>query len=143
MNQITLTGTDIAVSLAIGFVLCLVYFYLLWQTIGVSRKSSRPGIILFLSATLRIFLLIFISLVFSQNNVGKFLLIFCGFFLTRVVLLKIMKPSFKKEVQTSEIVYHDTQAPLAKGKKGSQKSSSPKQKKSTGSRTKNKGKKES
>ena len=141
MSQMVLTGTDIAVSLGIGLILCLIYFYLLWQTIGISHKSSRPGIILFLSATLRIFLLIFISLVFSQNSVGKFLLIFCGFFLTRVILLKIMKPSFKKEIQTSEIVYHDTQAPVTKGKKGSQKPSSSKQKKSTGSRAKNKGKK--
>ncbi len=105
-HQIALTSTDITVSLLTGFILCLIYFYLLWQTIGISRKSNHPGLILFISATLRIFLLIFISLVFSQNNVGRFLLIFCGFFLTRILLLKIAKPSFKKEIETNEIVYH-------------------------------------
>ena len=106
MNQIMLTNTDVVVSLLTGFILCLIYLYLLWQTIDVARKSEHPGLILFISATLRIFLLILISLVFSQENLGRFLLIFCGFFLTRVILLKLMKPSFKREIETNEIVYH-------------------------------------
>lgn len=107
LNPITLTASDITISILTGFILCLVYFYLLWRTIGIVKQSAHPVFILFLSSTLRIFLLVFIALVFSEHNLGRFLIIFCSFFLTRLLLLKIAKPSFKQEFTKSEIVYHD------------------------------------
>ncbi len=102
-----LTGADILISLIVGFVLCLIYFYLLWRTMSIVRKSTHPIIILFFSGALRIFLLIFIALLFAEQNMARLLLIFCVFMLTRFLLLKIMKPTFKKEFEKSEIVYHN------------------------------------
>lgn len=102
-----LTGTDILVSFAVGIVLCFVYFYLLWRTMAIVRQSTRPMVILFFSGALRIFLLIFTALLFANQNMGKLLLIFCVFMLTRFVLLKIVNPALKKELEKSEIVYHN------------------------------------
>lgn len=107
LNPANLTSSDITISLLTGFALCLIYFYLLWRTIGIVKQSAHPVFIIFLSSTLRIFLLVFIALVFSNQNLGRFLIIFCAFFLTRILLLKIAKPSFKQEFTKSEIVYHD------------------------------------
>lgn len=112
--QITLSANDILLSLGVGCILCLIYLYLLWQTIIVSQKSNHPTLILFLSGVLRIFLLIFIALVFSKNNLGKFLLIFCGFLLTRVITLKLVKPSFKNQLKDKEIVSYDGKKPTKK-----------------------------
>ncbi len=102
-----LTGSDIVISLIVGFVLCLIYFYLLWRTMGIVQKSAHPMMILFFSGALRIFLLIFIALLFAEQNMARLLLIFCVFMLTRFILLKIVKPTFKKEFEKSEIVYHN------------------------------------
>ena len=102
-----LTGSDIIVSFIVGVVLCLIYFYLLWRTMGIVRKSTHPMMILFFSGALRIFLLIFIALLFAEQNMARLLLIFCVFMLTRFVLLKIAKPAFKQEFEKSEIVYHN------------------------------------
>ena len=108
---------DIILSLSVGFVLSLIYLYLLWQTIQIIRKSKRPILILFISGTTRIFLLVFTALLFAQNDLGKFLLIFCAFFLTRVSVLNLMKPAFKTTVKENEFAYHNTKKTTKSNKK--------------------------
>ncbi len=112
-----LAFNDIIFSLSVGFILSLIYLYLLWQTIQIIRKSSRPILILFISGTARIFLLVFTALLFAQNDLGKFLLIFCAFFLTRVAVLNLMKPAFKTAVKENEFAYHDTKISTTKSTK--------------------------
>lgn len=119
MNNITLTTTDIWVSLTTGIVLCLIYFYLLWRTVQLVPKAKNPALLLFLSGAFRIFLLIFTALVMAQNNLARFLLIFCAFMLTRFLLLKITKPTLKTQLKKSEIVYHDEKPIVKKSTKKS------------------------
>lgn len=106
MQQINLTAQDFIIYLCIGLGLCLIYLYLLWQTIDVSKKSKHPHLILFLSSTLRIFLLIFVSLVLCQQDMARFLLIFSGFFITRYIVLRIIKSPVKAQIKENEIVHH-------------------------------------
>ena len=106
MNEIlnSLTLSDFSQYMIIGFCLALLHLFLLWQTVTLLSKTRKKGIVLFLSSVLRIFLLIFIALACSKQNMGHFLIIMCSFFLTRLFLLKLFKPSFKKKLKNSEVV---------------------------------------
>ena len=106
MNEIlnSLTLSDFSQYMIIGFCLALLHLFLLWQTVTILSKTRKKGIVLFLSSVLRIFLLIFIALACSKQNMGHFLIIMCSFFLTRLFLLKLFKPSFKKKLKNSEVV---------------------------------------
>lgn len=106
MNDIlnSLTLSDFSQYMIIGFCLALLHLFLLWQTVTLLSKTRKKGIVLFLSSVLRIFLLIFIALACSKQNMGHFLIIMCSFFLTRLFLLKLFKPSFKKKLKNSEVV---------------------------------------
>lgn len=106
----TLSQHDILISLSVGFCLSLIYLYLLWQTIQIVKKSNHPILILFISGATRIFLLVFTALLFSKENLSRFLLIFCAFFLTRVIILKLLKPSLKIEVKENEFAYHKNES---------------------------------
>ncbi len=114
MQQIDLTAQDFVIYLCAGIVLCLIYLYLLWQTIFISKKSNYPRLILFLSGTLRIFLLIFVSLVLSQQNMARFLSIFSGFFITRYLVLRIANTNVKSQIKENEIIYHNNKRSLTK-----------------------------
>lgn len=106
MNNIfnTLTLNDFTHYGLIGCLLAFLHLFLLWQTVTLLSKSRKKGVIRFLSSVLRIFLFIFIALACSKQNMGYFLIIMCSFFLTRMFLLKLFKPSFKKKLQNSEVV---------------------------------------
>lgn len=112
----SLTLNDIIISLSVGFILSLIYLYLLWQTIQIIKKSNHPKLILSISATTRMFFLAFTALLFAQGNLSKFLLIFCSFFLVRIFLLNLMKKSFKTTLKNNEFVYHNTQISTIKTK---------------------------
>lgn len=123
-NAVTsLTTSDIISALAIGIILSLLYFYLLWQTISILPRVKKKGLLLFSSGALRIFLLIFVALAFAADNPARFLLIFIGFILTRIILLKIAKPSFKKQIAGNEILQS-----TPKGSKSSKKTTRKKKK---------------
>ncbi len=114
MNTPALSLNDFYLYGLIGFILAIVYLFLLWQTICILNNTKKKALIQFISAALRIFLLIFVALVFAGQNLSYFLIITCSFLLTRMLLLKIFKPTLKKKITTSEILYADNkkQPPL-------------------------------
>ncbi len=107
MNTTTISLNDFYNFMLIGAALGIVYLFLLWQTISTLARAKKKNLVLFISAALRIFLLIFVALVFSGQNLSHFLIIMCGFLLTRIILLKILKPTLKKKITSSEILYAD------------------------------------
>ncbi len=121
MNKIAISFNDLYIFMLIGGTLALVYLFLLWHTVSTLARAKRKNLVLFISAALRIFLIIFVALVFAGQNLSHFLLIMCGFLLTRIILLKILKPALKKKITSSEILYADnkktTQIQLKQQKK--------------------------
>ncbi len=114
MKNITLTMSDFFSYGLIGATLALLYMFLLWQTISIIKQSKHKNLILFISATLRIFLLIFIALVFSNQNTGIFIIIMCGFLLMRAILIKLSRPSLKKKLTSSELLYAENKKTFSK-----------------------------
>lgn len=108
MNTTALTLNHFCLYGLIGFSLAIVYLFLLWQTICILNNTKKKALIQFISSALRIFLLIFVALVFAKQNLSYFLIIACSFLITRMFLLKIFKPTLKKKITTSEILYADT-----------------------------------
>ena len=107
MNKTAISFNDFYTFMLIGGTLALVYLFLLWHTISTLSHAKRKNLVLFISAALRIFLLIFVALVFARQNLSHFLIIMCGFLITRMILLKILKPALKKKITSSEILYAD------------------------------------
>ncbi len=116
MKEIILTQTDLISGLIAGVILGIVYYYLLWQTLSIIKKSKKPQIVLFISDALRVFLLIMVMLLICEKNPAKFLLVFCVFFLTRYILFKISNPKLKKQMSAGEIVYHGNVKTISKNK---------------------------
>ncbi len=105
MNNIKLEFlpfSDAVTMILIGVALCLIYFYLLWQTVSVLRNVKNKGGFLFLSGTLRLFLIIFVMLFFSEQNFSKFIYMFIGFICTRSLILRFTKKSLKKSFADNE-----------------------------------------
>lgn len=113
----SLTFTDFYHSILIGACLSILYFFLVWQTVILISRTRNKKRVKFFSSLLRIFLFIFISLAFAQEHAGRFLLIVCGFFLTRFFLFGLLKPSFKKKMKSSEILCKDEKKLKKKTKK--------------------------
>lgn len=93
-----LTWIQIIMALIIGAALCLIYLALLWKTLQALPNVKNKGNILFFSAIVRLFLLIFVAVYFSNENGARFLLIFIGFFITRVIVLRYTKAKLFKTV---------------------------------------------
>lgn len=105
-NNLGLTFSDFYTYGLIGAILAIVYLVLLYQTISILKQVKHKNLILFISAALRIFLLIFVALVCAEQNLSLFLIIVSGFLLTRALLLKLLKPTYKKKVTKSEIILY-------------------------------------
>lgn len=86
-----LTPFQIGFSLAVGILLGLAYLIILWRTLLYLPKVKKKGNFLFVSAVIRLFLIIFVALYFSYNNGARFLLIFIGFIITRLIVLRYIK----------------------------------------------------
>lgn len=86
-----LTPMQIGFSLAVGVLLGLAYLIILWRTLLYLPKVQKKGNFLFISAVIRLFLVIFVALYFSYDNGARFLLIFIGFIITRLIVLKYIK----------------------------------------------------
>lgn len=86
-----LTPMQIGFSLAVGVLLGLAYLIILWRTLLCLPKVQKKGNFLFISAVIRLFLVIFVALYFSYDNGARFLLIFIGFIITRLIVLKYIK----------------------------------------------------
>lgn len=92
-----LSYIQIGYALITGIILGIIYLFLLWQTLLKLPSVKQKGLFLFLSAAIRLTLLIFIALHFSYSNGARFLLIIVGFILTRIVVTKYIKISIQKE----------------------------------------------
>lgn len=90
-NIFHLSYSEMGIALLIGAALSLLYLYLLWQTLLILPRVRRKGVFLFLSSALRIFLLMCIALLLSENNAGKFILIFAGFIAMRLLVMRFVK----------------------------------------------------
>ncbi|MGN1063448.1 MAG: ATP synthase subunit I [Alphaproteobacteria bacterium] len=92
----TLSYLQIILSLGIGGLLGLIYLFLLWQTLLKLPKIKHKGNFLFLSAVIRLALLIFTAIYFSFNNGTRFILIIVGFIIARLIVMKYVKASLKR-----------------------------------------------
>lgn len=110
----SLTSSDIFTIFGIGVILGLIYMYLLWETVIILKKSSHKNCVKFISASLRIFFLIFASLAIAKDNAGKLFIIMCAIILTRSFLLKLFNPVLKQLMTDNEILYASDKAPLEK-----------------------------
>ncbi|MBR5129990.1 MAG: ATP synthase subunit I [Alphaproteobacteria bacterium] len=88
---------QILISLGIGIVIGLIYLFLLWQTLLKLPSVKRKGNFLFLSAIIRLTLLIFCAIYFSFDSGARFLLIIIGFIMARIITLKYVKKAIHKE----------------------------------------------
>ncbi|MBR4927222.1 MAG: hypothetical protein IKY98_02730 [Alphaproteobacteria bacterium] len=95
-----LSYLQIGYALLTGIILGIVYLFLLWQTLLKLPSIKQKGLFLFLSAAIRLTMLIFVALHFSYESGGRFLIIIIGFILTRLVVTKYVKASIQKEYET-------------------------------------------
>ena len=91
INIFQMPLSDMGICLLIGAVVAIVYMYLLWETVRILPRVKRKGFFLFFSAVLRIFLLIFGMLLLSGDSAGRFILIFCGFLIFRLFILRFTR----------------------------------------------------
>ena len=90
-NIFQMSLSDMGICLLIGAVVSVIYMYLLWQTVHILPRVKQKGLFLFTSAILRIFLLIFGMLLLSNEHAGRFILIFCGFVIFRLFILRFTR----------------------------------------------------
>lgn len=102
-----LTLNDFFYYTVAGLILAILHLFLLWQTTNLVKKVRQKNFVSFLSSVLRNFLLIFISIALSKQNIAYFLIIMCSFLLVRACLLNLFHPSFKKKLTKTELVYAD------------------------------------
>ncbi|MBO7257805.1 MAG: hypothetical protein J6V11_02570 [Alphaproteobacteria bacterium] len=88
---------QILLSFGIGIVSGLIYLFLLWQTLLKLPKIKHKGNFLFISAVIRLSLLIFTAIYFSFDNATRFLLIIIGFIIARVITIKYVKNAIHTE----------------------------------------------
>lgn len=113
-NIFHLTASEMGIALALGAACAFIYMYLLWTSVKLLPGVKHKGLFLFISGVLRLFLLIFGMLILANDSGGKFILIFCGFVITRLLILQItcfgkcqrtndtnIKNSFEKKTELS------------------------------------------
>ena len=91
MESIKLSYSAILTAFIMGGFLSILYLGLLWYSVKLLPKIKKRGLFLFGSATLRLFLFLFLAIYLSQNHVGRFLWIILGFVTTRLILLSFIK----------------------------------------------------
>ena len=93
----SLTYLQMLMALATGIIIGCIYLFLLWQTLLKLPSVKHKGNFLFISAVVRLALLIFTAVYFSFENGARFLLIFIGFILCRIITMRYVKASIRKE----------------------------------------------
>lgn len=93
----SLTYIQILTALATGIIIGCIYLFLLWQTLLKLPAVKHKGNFLFISAVVRLSLLIFTAVYFSFNNGARFLLIFIGFILCRIITMRHVRNAIRKE----------------------------------------------
>ena len=90
-NIFHLSGYEMIVALGIGAICSVVYLYLLWRTVQLLPQVKHRGLFLFVSVALRILLLLCVMVLFSNQQAGRFILIFCGFVIMRLFILRFTR----------------------------------------------------
>lgn len=93
----TLSIEQILMSFGIGVIIGFIYLFLLWQTLLKLPSIKRKGNFLFISAVIRLSLLIFTAIYFSFDSGARFLLIIIGFIIARIIAVKYVKKAIHKE----------------------------------------------
>ncbi len=91
MSQVTLSSFEMIIAFIYGSILSAIYLGILWTSIRLMAKVKHKGLFLFMTAILRLFIFIFGSLVLSQHNAWRFLLIVVGFLVTRLIIVALVK----------------------------------------------------
>ena len=94
-----LSWNEIGTTLGIGVGCAILFMYLLWETVKLLPQVKHKYLFLFISKALRIFLLLCVMILFSNHHAGRFIFIFCGFLMMRLIILHFV--SFR--------VYHETE----------------------------------
>lgn len=90
-NIFHMSAGEMGTALLIGAGCGLVFMYLLWETVQLLPRVKHRGLFLFISMALRIFLLLAVMVLFSGENAGRFILIFCGFIVMRLFILRFTR----------------------------------------------------
>lgn len=93
----TLSVSDLLLMITIGMSAGGLYYLLLWHSLKILPRVKRRGMFLFLSAGVRIFMLIFTAVYFANDHAGRFILIIIGFILTRVICINMIKKQIKNK----------------------------------------------
>ena len=108
VNVFRMSLGEFGICLGVGGICGLIFMYLLWRTVKLLPRVKHKYLFLFASKALRIFLLLCVMMLFSDHHPGKFLTIFCGFLIIRIIILRFV--AFR--------VYHETEEKqLLKGMK--------------------------
>jgi len=99
LNIFRLSLSEIGTTLGIGALCAIIFMYLLWNTVKLLPQVKHKYLFLFISKALRIFLLLCVMILFSNHHAGRFIFIFCGFLIMRLIILHFV--SFR--------VYHETE----------------------------------
>ena len=90
MTNLNLSYPEILTAFFMGALLSVLYLGLLWYSVKLLPKIKKRGLFLFASATVRLFLFLFLAVYLAQNHAGKFLWIVIGFIATRLILLSFI-----------------------------------------------------
>jgi len=96
MISFILPFPQILICLLTGFVLSIIYLGLLWITIRLLAKTRHKGMLLLLSAAIRITIFFTGAILLSQHNPARFLWIVFGFIITRIFFVSRIKLKEKK-----------------------------------------------
>lgn len=111
-NIFHLSASEMLMTLGTGALCALIYLGLLWQTLHLLPRVGHKGLFLFSSATLRIFLLLAVMVLFSNHEAGRFILIFCGFAVVRLLILSLSQ--FGEHYSTQGKQFHQSHGKRAK-----------------------------
>ena len=89
-NMFNMTLHEMGLALLEGGICAAVYLYLLWKTVRLLPSVKRKGLFLFISMVLRLFLLLAVMLLLSEKKPGPLLVIFCGFVIVRLFVLRFL-----------------------------------------------------
>ena len=94
-----MSPNEMGIALLVGAGCGIIFMYLLWETVRILPRVKHKYLFIFASKVLRIFLLLAVMILFSEKHAGRFLMIFCGFVIMRLFILRFA--SFR--------VYHSTE----------------------------------
>ncbi|MBQ4472270.1 MAG: hypothetical protein II942_03405 [Alphaproteobacteria bacterium] len=90
MTSFLLPFPQNVICLAIGFGLAVLYLVLLHFSIKLLKTTKHPGILLVLSAVVRLAVLLALSIYLSFHDPIRFIWIIIGFIITKFILLSFV-----------------------------------------------------